>query len=1198
MATYKNEFKNIVNVSGEKQIDELTAQLKLSEDALDKVNQKLADSQAEVQKLQRDLENVKRGKGFAGLEDDLDRFKATAKVAEIEFKKFLSVVNIPEDAISQETELRVSSLIDKVRNGSATVSQAITKIKTDFAYLMSENYASSGGLFDSEMVSSFTTALESLSSTLTDVKDKVDTLLVKGPASGGGGDGFSGAAASAADYTRLLEMMDEAAKAMTEDVRGSYETITNLIYSVSALGTIDASSLARVSNTFQSIADISRNKIGTKSVENLVDMVKRLSTISESIGWRGVRFNIEIPKVTKTSLENLSTYLPKIVEVDVERLERLSKVDLSNFSSDKLKITKAGIGNLASLANVVQGLETLQTKVDEIQGRLAPTEPILEPVATDDYVEPLEEAIEEVTQKTEEAAERRIEAEERVAEAAKQMAAEKEQIADASGAAQEAVANAQELAESQRQIGISAQETKDQVTNAAQAEVEAIKEVTAAAKEQGRAADIAAKSMMMSGGFSQESINEIKEELIGKNVSSEQADRIANDFKNIRGEITKTKATVLDTASHTEKVVNVTIEAVEKLESGLKRITTKSTDYKFNRKDNDWERTDKEVVTLDYNGTRVDATPTADNAKATAEALKKASTAMAELIQNETKFTGLKEATNQAQYLNHEIEKGKEEVELYVQRYQELAGVSRMEAMQTIVGQSNVTKAIQARGASMATLQDKWEAEKVKVQEVYDKLIEMRDAAKAMASDENSGPTERYKLPEFVSYLDTIEKMLPDVAELLKKTFNAADAPEVIEAFSNVLSKMREIEKAKKAFESAASLQMNPAQKSSAMNQLALLSVKAQNALFGAEQSGAPAQFTVGIKETIAAIDEFAAKVKSGQVTNQEFADSFKIIKGEADVVIGSLKNVTTSTQQVTKEEEKAAKAAEREAEFQRKRHDSLEQINKDLARTVQQLKERGLSSKYINEGRELIEANEESLGHVTIDNDSWKGITESATDYLARMKEIIAHTETLGHKIKRVFSQKFGYAVMAAAAMQVRKAIREIYTNVVELDTAMTELRKVTDETAYSYTKFLDNAAIGAQKLGVSMTELVNATADFARLGYSLTDANTLAEVATVYKNVGDGISSIDEASSSIISTMKAFKMEASDAMLIVDKFNHTGNNFAITSQGVGEALTRSASSLAVANNSLDESIALITAANTVVQNPETVGETLRPVA
>jgi hypothetical protein len=56
--------------------------------------------------------------------------------------------------------------------------------------------------------------------------------------------------------------------------------------------------------------------------------------------------------------------------------------------------------------------------------------------------------------------------------------------------------------------------------------------------------------------------------------------------------------------------------------------------------------------------------------------------------------------------------------------------------------------------------------------------------------------------------------------------------------------------------------------------------------------------------------------------------------------------------------------------------------------------------------------------------------------------------------------------------------------------------------------------------------------------------------------------------------------------------------NNFAISSGGVGEALQRSASSLFAANNSLDESIALITAANTVVQDPDVVGTALKTVS
>lgn len=205
---------------------------------------------------------------------------------------------------------------------------------------------------------------------------------------------------------------------------------------------------------------------------------------------------------------------------------------------------------------------------------------------------------------------------------------------------------------------------------------------------------------------------------------------------------------------------------------------------------------------------------------------------------------------------------------------------------------------------------------------------------------------------------------------------------------------------------------------------------------------------------------------------------------------------------------------------------------------------------------------------------------------------------ETLGEKITRVFKEKLGYGVMAAAAMKARQAIQQLYTNVVELDTAMTELKKVTNETDNTYQKFLNNAANRAKSIGATLSDTVNATADFARLGYSLDESAQLADSALVYKNVGDGIADINDASESVISTMKAFNIEATNSMTIVDKFNEVGNNFAISSKGVGDALLNSASALAAANNDLDQSIALITAANSVVQDPEKVGGRLRPAS
>lgn len=226
------------------------------------------------------------------------------------------------------------------------------------------------------------------------------------------------------------------------------------------------------------------------------------------------------------------------------------------------------------------------------------------------------------------------------------------------------------------------------------------------------------------------------------------------------------------------------------------------------------------------------------------------------------------------------------------------------------------------------------------------------------------------------------------------------------------------------------------------------------------------------------------------------------------------------------------------------------------------------------------------------------KGLIDDFTRYENAAYAAGYATEDFGHKITRIFKEKFGYGVMAAFAMQARRALRQVYANVVDIDTAMTELKKVTNETAATYRAFLDDASKRAKSLGTTLADTVTATADFARLGYSLEDASRLADSALVYKNVGDGIDSINDASESVISTMKAFNVEAENSMTIVDKFNEVGNNFAISSKGVGDALLNSASALASANNDLDQSIALIAAANSVVQDPEKVGGRLRPAA
>lgn len=210
----------------------------------------------------------------------------------------------------------------------------------------------------------------------------------------------------------------------------------------------------------------------------------------------------------------------------------------------------------------------------------------------------------------------------------------------------------------------------------------------------------------------------------------------------------------------------------------------------------------------------------------------------------------------------------------------------------------------------------------------------------------------------------------------------------------------------------------------------------------------------------------------------------------------------------------------------------------------------------------------------------------------------------TVFDKLKAKATEYMTYLSAAELFMYAEQALRSMFEQVKLIDSAMTELKKVTDETDASYEKFLTNAASRAKEIGTTIDGLVSSTADFAKLGYGFEESQGLAEVANIYAVVGDEIEGVEGATQSLVSTMAAFENQASGindtdfAMSIVDKMNEVANQYSISSGGIGEALQRSASSMATAQNTLDETIALTTAANEVVQNPEKVGNAMKTIS
>lgn len=207
--------------------------------------------------------------------------------------------------------------------------------------------------------------------------------------------------------------------------------------------------------------------------------------------------------------------------------------------------------------------------------------------------------------------------------------------------------------------------------------------------------------------------------------------------------------------------------------------------------------------------------------------------------------------------------------------------------------------------------------------------------------------------------------------------------------------------------------------------------------------------------------------------------------------------------------------------------------------------------------------------------------------------------------KLKMQWSRLGAYFGVSSVIMGGMQYVHQMAQSVLEVDTAMTELKRVTDLTSAQYGNLYDNMIVSAKEYGATLTDIINSTADWSRAGFDADTANGLAEVTMMYQHIAD--LDYDEATENLLTAYKGFEGELTDKYgndaksatnYIADIFNELDNNYAVTAAGIGEAMRRSAASMDVANNSIEETVALITGGAEVTQDYEGVGNALKVVS
>ena len=210
---------------------------------------------------------------------------------------------------------------------------------------------------------------------------------------------------------------------------------------------------------------------------------------------------------------------------------------------------------------------------------------------------------------------------------------------------------------------------------------------------------------------------------------------------------------------------------------------------------------------------------------------------------------------------------------------------------------------------------------------------------------------------------------------------------------------------------------------------------------------------------------------------------------------------------------------------------------------------------------------------------------TEEAKKNENTLRENGQVANSLSDKLQRFKMHLTTITSIVRAFQMLRMVIQPIVNAVTEVDTAMTQLKIVTQENDAAIQQYSQDIMEVADRTAGSIKDLVSSTTTFARLGYDLPDATKLAEYTQMLENVG----AIDESSatSAITAIIKAFDMEADDLESVMDKMVIVGNNFPISVSELAEGLNNASSILSLATgDNLEQSMAMLTAANTTVQN------------
>ena len=370
-----------------------------------------------------------------------------------------------------------------------------------------------------------------------------------------------------------------------------------------------------------------------------------------------------------------------------------------------------------------------------------------------------------------------------------------------------------------------------------------------------------------------------------------------------------------------------------------------------------------------------------------------------------------------------------------------------------------------------------------------------------------------------------------------------------------------------------------------------------QDIAFAAEKQNAKNQDAAEAKRLAA--EEAAAKKQAAEEAKQA-------AKEEAD----AKKQAASEAKQAAKEES----AAKKEAAAAAKEAAKEEQLRVSQQKQVNNLIQQGvkLSSQYklLGNNKDVKNINDAVAGlrKLRVEMESGALSTDKAAAKIREFSLQLSNAQTNLRSAGSLLSgwwntgitqlsSRLAYTFgLVNSVMKSVQAVKKMISTAVELDSAMNQLQIVTRASGTEMDAYAKRVSAMAKETAQSTKDLIDATTVYARLGYSMDESAIMSKYTAMLQNVGAIEASA--AQDAVTAIVKAFQFGVDDIETVMDKMVVVGNNFPISVSQIAEGMNNAASMLSVAGNSFEESVALLTAANTTIQNISKASTGLRTIA